>query len=900
MMLNGARRLGQSSCCLEEVFFVAPLVLVDKAERTLQAVLDPEGGFRIISMAAEDAASSADDMITHVRGRLGAAGERETPASLLESAQARCSSPVDKAAFRAAIEGIEFGPSFQWIESLSSGPGEELARLRLPQAVGNVDGYWLHPGLLDACLQAAGATLPPESASEVILPFGVKRLEVSRPAAGVSWWCHVRQVGEFIWNIHLFDDAGAVIALIQGFEMRKASGEDFQSRRMADWIYLLEWQPLPLPERRAARRQPAVGPTQRWLIVDNAEGIGREMAERWQGQERVTLAVTEDEIHKALAETPEGVLYLSGGASNGDLPTEAELSCIRLLRLAQEMSLAGISPRLWLVTVGSQAVTGADAVVLAAAPIWGLARTLQLEVPALRCVCVDLPEQPTSEDVELLLSELQAPSAETQVAYRSGERFVARLVRHREGHSPKPEGPVRLQLAKYGSPDQLRLVPMTRRNPGPGEVEIEVKAAALNFRDVLIALGLLKDYYAQVLKIDRAQDVRLGFDCAGVIAAVGEGVTDFQVGDEVMTSAPGSFTSFFTLPRTDVVHKPAGLSFESAAGIPTAFFTSHYGLCQLAGLKPGERVLIHAAAGGVGQAAVQVARAVGAEVFATASPGKWEFLKRQGIAHVLNSRTLAFADEIMRLTEGAGVDVVLNSLTGETIGKSFDALRQGGRFVEIGKLGIWSAEQVAQRRPDVSYFTFDLDQSIDQDAGLPHRTLGEVRAWFEAGRLRPLPQRVFPVQEAVEAYRFLQQVRQVGKVVLSFAPLTLPSPPAAGEEGRVRGEGPALRGDGAYLITGGLGGLGLKTAEHLVELGARQLVLVGRSEPCTAAQETIERLRSAGASVQVVQADVARSAEVGRLVESCRPALRGIVHAAGVLDDGVLEKQTAERFELEG
>jgi myxalamid-type polyketide synthase MxaB len=347
-----------------------------------------------------------------------------------------------------------------------------------------------------------------------------------------------------------------------------------------------------------------------------------------------------------------------------------------------------------------------------------------------------------------------------------------------------------------------------------------------------------------------------------------------------MTSAPGGFTSFLTLPRTDVVHNPAGLSFEAAAAIPTAFFTAHYGLCQLGGLKPGERVLIHAAAGGVGQAAVQVARAVGAEVFATASPGKWDFLKRQGIVHVLNSRTLEFADEVMHLTSGAGVDVVLNSLTGEAIAKSFDALRRGGRFVEIGKLGTWSAEQATQKRPDVCYFTFDLDQAIDLDAGLPHRTLGEVRAWFEAGRLRPLPQRVFSVRQAVEAYRFLQQMRQVGKVVLSFAQ-----------------EGSAVRGDGAYLITGGLGGLGLKTAEHLVQLGARHLVLAGRSPPSAPAQEAIDRLGSAGASVQVVLADVANSEEVGRLVESCRPALRGVVHAAGVLDDGVLERQTAERFE---
>jgi myxalamid-type polyketide synthase MxaB len=225
---------------------------------------------------------------------------------------------------------------------------------------------------------------------------------------------------------------------------------------------------------------------------------------------------------------------------------------------------------------------------------------------------------------------------------------------------------------------------------------------------------------------------------------------------------------------------------------------------------------------------------------------------------------------------------VLNSLTGEAVGKSFDVLKKGGRFVEIGKLGIWTPEQAAARRPDAAYYTFDLDQAIDQDAGLPHRTLGEVRAWFETGRLRPLPQKVFPVRNAAEAYRYLQQTRHVGKVVLSFAPES-----AAG-----------VRADGSYLITGGLGALGLGVARWLVEEGARRLVLAGRSAPSAEALRAVEQLRSAGAAVRVVRADVASAAGVARLVEACRAEgpLRGLIHAAGVLDDAVLERQTAERF----
>jgi myxalamid-type polyketide synthase MxaB len=877
MMLNGARRLGQSSCRIADVFFVAPLVLADKEERTVQAVLEPEGGFRIISLASNEAPKSPDEMVTHVSGRMGESGEpSEAQLAQLADIQARCTRPVDVAAL-AAIEGIEFGPSFQWIESLWSGPGETLAQLRQPEAVGNAEGYWLHPGLLDACFQAAGATLQAESANEVLLPFGVKSLDVVAPASGTSWWCHCKQIAESLWDIRLFSDSGEAIADLQGFEMRKASGEAFQNRRTADWIYRVEWQPQP-PQAKAA---PATDGA--WLIVDKVTGLGNDLGQRLRqrGQDAV-LAVEDDEVAPMLANPPHSVVYVCGAGEDSNVPATAEAASVRLLHLVQSLNRACAAPHFYVVTLGSQAVTNADPVRPAPATLWGFARTLQLEAPALRCVCVDLPAQPAAQDLDALVSELTTPSPETQIAYRSGERFVARLVRHRDNAPPKLDAPFRLQLAEYGSPDQLRLVPLTRRSPGPGEVEIDIKAASLNFRDVLITLGMLRDYYVHTFKIDRAQDVRLGFDCAGTTAAVGEGVTDLKVGDEVMTFGAGSFASFLTLTGTDVVRKPAGISFETASAIPTVFYTAYYCLLQLARLRSGERVLIHAAAGGVGQAAVQLAQAVGAEIFATASPGKWDVLKSQGVHHIMNSRTLDFADEIQRLTQGKGVDVVLNSLTGDAIDRSFAVLKQGGRFVEIGKLGIWTPEQVAARRPDVAYNIFDLFQAVDENPASPRAILGQVREWFESGRLQPLPQRVFPVQDAVQAYRNLQQARQVGKVVLSFAP----------EEATV------VAGDGSYLVTGGLGGLGLEVAQQLVEQGARHLVLAGRSRASAAGQDTIERLRSTGVAVQVVQADIANSGDVARLIELCQAEapLRGIVHAAGVLDDGVLDKQTDERF----
>ncbi|HLK58329.1 MAG TPA: aminotransferase class I/II-fold pyridoxal phosphate-dependent enzyme [Chthonomonadaceae bacterium] len=919
MLLSAADLLGQTSCRLEDIYFLAPLALPDREERTVQAVLTPEeaasgdgmqaASFQIISLAAGGA---AEEMITHVTGRMGADVPDATKPLALAEVQARCPNLLDTETLLASLEGITFGPSFRWIESVWQGEREVLGRLRLPEAVSSLEGYWLHPALLDACFQVAGATLFGDDApSDVLLPFGVKRLQAARMAgAGPIWWCHAVQVGENRWDIRLCDATGQGVVEIEGFELRKAPRDAFLRRQIADWLYRVDWQPQPAP----APADP--GAAGSWLIFSDG-ALGERLAARLTEQGQRSVVVTEGaDFHAVGAErfmlnprapsdfprlltealgegqpACKGVIYLWSAQPPGDeaeTPELAETLSLGALHLVQALNTAGIAPRLWLVTRGSQAVDGSEPIQAAQASVWGLGRTLLLERPELDSVCVDLtpdtgdPEA-EAQDIEDLLTELRLPVGEAQVAYRTGARYVARLKRYRDTRKPTPEGAYRVQLAEYGSPDHLQLVPMTRRSPGPKEVEIEVKAASLNFRDVLIALGLLKEYYAQALGIEKAPDVPLGFDCAGTIVAIGEGVTEFAVGDEVMSAATGSMARYVTAYRELVVPKPAGMDFEAAAALPSVFFTAYHGLHTLAQLKPGERVLIHAAAGGVGQAAVQLAQAAGAEIFATASPGKWEFLKSQGIQHVMHSRTLDFAEQILALTDGEGVDVVLNSLTGPAIERSLEVLKPGGRFVEIGKLGIFTPEEVAQRRPDVAYFTFDMGDVLARYPDLTTFTLQQIRIGMEAGRLHPLPQTVYPVTEVADAYRYIQQNRYVGKVVLRFEPDATP----------------AIRAEGSYLVTGGLGALGLKAAAYLVEQGARHLVLTGRGGGSAKALEEVTRFEAAGASVTMVQADVAKENDVARLLEACRAQgpLRGIVHAAGVLDDGVLQKQSAERFE---
>jgi acyl transferase domain-containing protein len=461
MMLNGASRLGHAASRLDDVFFVAPLVLAEHEERSMQAVLEPEGGFKIISLGPD---RSADEMVTHVSGRLAEVADVEASAGSLEEAQTRCTAPVDVEALLAGLEGVEFGPSFRWIDALWSGPRETVSRLRLPDAVGKTDGYRLHPGLLDACFQTAGATLYGDEDSDVLLPFGVQSLEVAAAASGTVWWCHARQVGELAWDFQLFDASGATVARARGFEMRKASGEAFLSRKTADWLYHVEWQSQP------TRSADAPGDRGSWLIVDRDSGLGAEVATRLtQRGRRAGVATDDGEARRLLAEAngdPWGhVVYLCGAAEEADTPEAAAAASVGLLHLAQALTQAGATLRLWVVTLGCQAVLRTDPIRLTPAPLWGLARTLQLEAPALECTCVDLPPRPAAPDLDALLNELVAPSGETQLAFRSGERFAARLTRHRDTRLPEVAVPFRLQLAEFGSPDRLRIVPQTRRSP---------------------------------------------------------------------------------------------------------------------------------------------------------------------------------------------------------------------------------------------------------------------------------------------------------------------------------------------------------------------------------------------------------------------------------------------------
>ncbi|NEO42198.1 MAG: SDR family NAD(P)-dependent oxidoreductase [Moorea sp. SIOASIH] len=382
-----------------------------------------------------------------------------------------------------------------------------------------------------------------------------------------------------------------------------------------------------------------------------------------------------------------------------------------------------------------------------------------------------------------------------------------------------------------------------------------------------------------------------GGECAGEVVAVGSEVTGFHVGDSVMAMAQGSFSQYVTVDATYVVIKPEHLGFEEAASIPINFLTAYYALHYVAKIKGGDRILIHAGAGGTGMAAVQIAQRAGAEVLATASPPKWEALRNMGVKHIMNSRTLEFADQVMEITQGQGVDIVLNSLTsGEFISKSMSVVTQSGRFVEIAKRGVWDSSKVAAFRPDVSYFVVDLVKESQQQPELINSMLQGLKEEFGDGLLQPPPVKVFPIEKVIDAFRYMQQAKHIGKIVVSQTQLA---------DGTTQ-KPLSFRSDASYLITGGMGGLGLLVASWMVSKGAKHLVLLGRRSPDDAIRKKITELEMAGAEVVVEKADVSDGKsmrEVWKRIEELNRPLAGVIHSAGMLSDRVLQNQSWPGFE---
>ncbi len=690
-------------------------------------------------------------------------------------------------------------------------------------------------------------------------------------------------------------------------------------------------------EAAAEPAAPALPPARHWLLLADTEGYSARLAEalrrRLQGVgERVTYAAASEAaaiqgLLRDAAQTGgalDGIVYLSGlnavHTAEEAVPLfEAQVGrCELAAALSQACEREALQATLCFVTAEAatyllpdRASAAVRPSAIADAPLAGFARTLMNEATcaAVRMIDLETAEADMGVTAGALARELLDGDGEQEVILTAaGGRYAPRLRMKDSGRHPDHPAPpvdansnVRLGLALPGQLKNLRWERFPRSAASKDQIEVAVKATGLNFRDVMYALGLLSDEAVE----SGFAGPSLGLEFSGVVLGVGPCADGFAPGDAVVGFAPSSFGDRLMTRASALSLIPAGLSFEAAATIPSTFFTAYYALHHLARLREGEKVLIHGAAGGVGIAAIQIARWCGAEIYATAGSGeKRDFLRLLGVQRIFDSRSLAFADQILKETGGRGVDVVLNSLAGEAINRNFRVLKPFGRFLELGKRDFYENTQIGLRpfRNNISYFGIDADQLMLERPDLTQRLFAEVLDLFRERVLHALPYQAFDARSVVDAFRHMQQARQIGKIVVTYrggisrnlAALR----PASGLHSETRRL--ELSPHATFLITGGLSGLGLRTAEWLVDRGARYLVLIGRrGASADEAKTALARLERRGIRVLARACDVTdRTALEGLLEEIARdmPPLRGVVHSAMIIDDGLIRDMSTAQI----
>lgn len=867
MFFSAARAMRmKQAIAIENMVIETPLDLIDGETTRLHTALTPDGrnGYDVVIRSApfSDDGGAIDEWTVHARARISAAGADAAHAApdydALESLPAR-----DSQAFYDDVRklGLTFGPAFRVLGELAADAVEGRGLLTLPAGQSGAR-HAMHPVLIDAALQLSGTVWR----ERLAVPLAFDRIVLHRaPEDVMRGTVHLLEVpvpdqsgdsglaradtrietldGEPVLTIH-----GSIAQVVTPEALRR-------SRRPLS--FAVDWTEIDAGGRDLAGQAfVLLGGNQ--SMVDAIAGAGG----------KATLASTIADLNIVGQAMVVDLQALTPDVADHSHPDRASHRYLAALATVQALPIgAGLT----LVTRGAQAIAPGDEIALDAAPLVGLLRSIDAEQPYAPRRRIDLDPGGTI-DARQLVAALIAGGEHPEIAVRQGSLLVPRLQRSMPSARTLEETTRSvLTIVDRGDLDGLFFDEVPRVAPGRGEVEIEVRASGLNFRDVLNALGM---YPAPVPP--------LGSECAGIITAVGPGVDDLAIGDEVVAIALESFASHVTLATHMVVRKPASITFAQAVTIPNAYLTAL--LClKIADLKPGQRVLVHAAAGGVGSAAVKLARHMGLEVFATAgSAEKRAFATAQGATHVFGSRTTDFADEILAKTNGEGVDLVINSLAADFIAAGMRIVRPDGAFVEIGKQGVWTVEEAAERAPGVRYSVEDLGADIARDPEAVRRDLDLIMNLIDRGAIDPLPLRVFPLSSAKQAFRYMANASHIGKVVL--APDRW-------------GPALAIRADGTYMVTGGLGGVGFETVKWLSARGAGHIVVTGRREPDAGQRAAIAALH---APVTTIAADVSDEAALAALWAgplAALPPLRGIVHAAGVLADTPIEEQDAAHWE---
>jgi acyl transferase domain-containing protein/NADPH:quinone reductase-like Zn-dependent oxidoreductase/acyl carrier protein len=850
---------------VDELTLRAPLTLNAEGSSRLQVCVGPtgSGGHRTIAIYGRPEPAAEGAWTCHAAGTLGPASQ-EQPAPPPETWPPAGAAPLDAAGTYPALaaRGYAYGPAFRGLRSAWESDGEVYADIRLP---GDVDagGFAIHPALLDAALHSlALSQLASGASGQVMLPFSWTDVTISGDGSPRSLRVRLTTQGAAKLSLAAFDEAGRLVVTVGSLAMRAISPGALAAGTSADSLFRLTWASLPAPEvtRLGACAVLATdGGRLAGLLAEDPDVTA------YPGLEALGAAVANG------IPVPATVLLPLPEASGTGAPVGAPVGTPAAVRTAAGDLLADLqgflgrdefgAARIVVVTRGAVATGPGEPIALGQAPVWGLARSAQAENPG-RVVLVDLDGH--EDSARAIVGALAI--AEPHVAIRRGALYVPRLAGSvlDDVLTPPDGGAWKLGIPEPGSVENVTMMPVP--DPGlplgSGQVRVAMRAASLNFRDVLIALGMYPG------------EAPIGSEGAGVVTEVAPDVTGLAPGDAVMGLFPAGVGPDARTDQRLLVPVPKGWSFAEAATAPVVFATAYYGMTRLAGIRPGQSMLVHAATGGTGMAALQLAKRLGVEVYATASPPKWDTLRALGIDedHIASSRTADFEEQFRRVSGGRGVDMVLNSLAGPLTDASLRLLAPGGTFVELGKTDVRAPE-------GVRYKVLDFE-AADAGPDLVQQLLHELAALFEAGELRSLPVTAFDVRHARQALRYLSQARHTGKLALMFPRLLDP--------------------EGTVLITGGTGALGALAARHLITAhGARHLLLASRSGPdAPGAAELRDELAELGATVTTASCDVTDPVQIDGLLAAIPPGrpLTAVIHAAGVIDDATLPALTRERL----
>ena len=829
----------------------------------LQTIVNDDGTLTIYSEAIDGSEKRQVNFRAHICGDPGA-----LPANLdLAAIEARL--PIEWQGSLTkdwAKRGLIFGPTFDAIQGGRRGPKEALARVRGAALLGSADGQsFTHPGTIDSCFQVGLAALNAEIMGEgtTWLPVAARRVRVLRPLEEelVAYMrCTHQTPRDLEGDLTVCNLKGEVLFDLLGYRLVRAA--ESSGDALDSLCYSFHWVPTELTPAEA----PAGG---NWLVFSDGGKLASDLVTRLQADGFSTRVVKTGESFDMKEIGPlVGCLHLCSLSASLEDPAGPLMPLLEMVQQNEKQGLT--SPRLYAVTRRCQPASADVAVEAQGSPVWGLVRVLATEDPFLRANLIDVEDE--QSDAERVYRELFSKGSE-EVAYRHGQRLIQRCQRlPLSQQQPVPVAPFpgqdyALTCERPGTLEALHWTVPAPRSLQPEEVRVRVAAAGLNFSDVMRALGL---YPTEGV---------LGIEMAGTVDEVGSAVRDLKPGDKVMGIAPSGFASRVVVPRAFLVIRPDNLSEAQAAALPLVFVTAYYALVTIGRLKARDSVLIHAASGGLGLAAIQLARKIGARVLATAgTPEKVQYLKELGVQHVFDSRSTAFVDDVLSVTEGEGVDVVLNSLAGEGLTGGLSILRRFGRFLDVTKRDIYNDLRVGLSpfRKGLSYHAIDLEQVINYDHETIQELLLSLVADLRAGAVEALPLQTFSYRQSIEAFRCLSMARHIGKVVL-----TAEVPETVQPHWKPTAEA-------TYVVTGGMGGFGREVVLWLLRHGAGRVAVLSRTPQ---AHTGFDDPR-----VEAHAVDVGDAAAVTQLFEKLGE-VRGVIHAAMQLDDVPTLNLTRERLE---